>query len=68
MIWLILIGVAAGVLGGLLGVGGGVLFVPGLVIVLGLDPARGRGDIAAGDRARGGGGGAEPGPLRQRAS
>ncbi|HEY2283998.1 MAG TPA: sulfite exporter TauE/SafE family protein [Solirubrobacteraceae bacterium] len=36
MIWLILIGLAAGVLGGLLGVGGGVLFVPGLVIVLGL--------------------------------
>jgi len=36
MIWLILIGVAAGVLGGLLGVGGGVLFVPGLVIVVGL--------------------------------
>jgi uncharacterized membrane protein YfcA len=36
MIWLIVIGVAAGVLGGLLGVGGGVLFVPGLVIVVGL--------------------------------
>ena len=36
MIWLILIGVAAGVLGGMLGVGGGVLFVPGLVIVVGL--------------------------------
>lgn len=36
MIWLILIGLAAGVLGGLLGVGGGVLFVPGLVIVIGL--------------------------------
>jgi uncharacterized membrane protein YfcA len=36
MIWLILIGVAAGALGGLLGVGGGVLFVPGLVIVVGL--------------------------------
>lgn len=36
MIWLILIGVAAGMLGGLLGVGGGVLFVPGLVIVVGL--------------------------------
>ncbi|HEV3320425.1 MAG TPA: sulfite exporter TauE/SafE family protein [Solirubrobacteraceae bacterium] len=36
MIWLILIGVAAGILGGLLGVGGGVLFVPGLVIVVGL--------------------------------
>jgi uncharacterized protein len=36
VIALITIGVAAGVLGGLLGVGGGVLFVPGLVIVLGL--------------------------------
>ena len=36
MIWLILIGVAAGILGGLLGVGGGVLFVPALVIVVGL--------------------------------
>ncbi len=36
MIWLIMIGAAAGVLGGLLGVGGGVLFVPGLVIVVGL--------------------------------
>ena len=36
MIWLILIGLAAGALGGLLGVGGGVLFVPGLVIVVGL--------------------------------
>jgi uncharacterized protein len=36
MIWLVLIGVAAGALSGLLGVGGGVLFVPGLVIVVGL--------------------------------
>jgi uncharacterized protein len=36
MIWLVLIGVAAGVLSGLLGVGGGVLFVPALVIVVGL--------------------------------
>ena len=36
MIWLVLIGLAAGVLGGMLGVGGGVLFVPGLVIVAGL--------------------------------
>jgi hypothetical protein len=36
MIWLVLIGIAAGALGGLLGVGGGVLFVPGLVIVIGL--------------------------------
>lgn len=33
---LIAIGVAAGVIAGLLGVGGGVLFVPGLVIVAGL--------------------------------
>lgn len=31
------IGFAAGVTSGLLGVGGGVLFVPGLVIFLGLD-------------------------------
>jgi uncharacterized membrane protein YfcA len=36
MIGAILIGVAAGVLGGLLGLGGGVLFVPGLVIFLSL--------------------------------
>jgi uncharacterized protein len=36
VIWLVLIGLAAGVLGGMLGVGGGVLFVPGLVIVVGL--------------------------------
>jgi uncharacterized protein len=32
----IAIGVAAGVLAGLLGVGGGVLFVPGLVLLVGL--------------------------------
>jgi uncharacterized protein len=32
----ILIGLAAGVIGGLVGVGGGVLFVPGLVIFLSL--------------------------------
>jgi uncharacterized membrane protein YfcA len=32
----IAIGLAAGILAGLLGVGGGVLFVPGLVILLGL--------------------------------
>jgi uncharacterized membrane protein YfcA len=32
----IAIGLAAGVIAGLLGVGGGVLFVPGLVIFLGL--------------------------------
>jgi hypothetical protein len=33
---LILVGVAAGFVAGLLGVGGGVLFVPALVLVLGL--------------------------------
>jgi uncharacterized protein len=33
----IAIGLAGGILAGLLGVGGGVLFVPGLVILLGLD-------------------------------
>jgi uncharacterized protein len=36
MIGVVLIGLAAGVLAGLLGVGGGVLFVPGLVIFLSL--------------------------------
>lgn len=36
MIWTILIGVAAGMLAGMLGVGGGILFVPGLVILVGL--------------------------------
>jgi uncharacterized membrane protein YfcA len=33
---LILVGLLAGVIAGLLGVGGGIVFVPGLVIVLGL--------------------------------
>jgi uncharacterized protein len=36
MIVAVAIGLCAGIVGGLLGVGGGVLFVPGLVIVLGL--------------------------------
>jgi uncharacterized membrane protein YfcA len=36
MIAAIAIGLCAGIIGGLLGVGGGVLFVPGLVIALGL--------------------------------
>jgi uncharacterized protein len=36
VIWLILVGLAGGIVGGLLGVGGGILFVPGLVIVAGL--------------------------------
>jgi len=37
MIGAIAVGLAAGVVAGLLGVGGGVLFVPGLVFFLGLD-------------------------------
>jgi uncharacterized protein len=37
MIGAVAIGLAGGVLAGLLGVGGGVLFVPGLVFFLGLD-------------------------------
>lgn len=37
MIGAIAIGLAAGIVAGLLGVGGGVLFVPGLVIFLGLN-------------------------------
>jgi uncharacterized membrane protein YfcA len=36
MIAAITIGLCAGIVGGLLGVGGGVLFVPGLVLALGL--------------------------------
>jgi uncharacterized membrane protein YfcA len=36
VIGVIAIGLAAGVIAGLLGVGGGVLFVPGLVLLLGL--------------------------------
>ncbi len=37
MIGELAIGVAAGVIAGLLGIGGGVLFVPGLVLFAGLD-------------------------------
>ena len=37
MIGVVIIGLAAGIIAGLLGVGGGVLFVPGLVFFLGLD-------------------------------
>jgi uncharacterized membrane protein YfcA len=36
MIWAIPIGAVAGLLAGMLGVGGGVLFVPGLVLLVGL--------------------------------
>ncbi len=37
MIGAILLGLAGGVIAGLLGVGGGVLFIPGLVFFVGLD-------------------------------
>jgi uncharacterized membrane protein YfcA len=37
MIGALAIGLCAGIVAGLLGVGGGVLFVPGLVILIGLD-------------------------------
>ncbi len=40
---LVLVGVAAGVLAGLLGVGGGIIMVPGLVLVAGEDPDTARG-------------------------
>jgi uncharacterized protein len=36
LIYLLLIGLAAGFLGGMVGIGGGVLIVPALVLVLGL--------------------------------
>ena len=35
-IWLSVLGLSAGLLGGALGVGGGVIFVPGLVYLLGI--------------------------------
>jgi uncharacterized membrane protein YfcA len=35
VIWAVLIGVAAGVVAGMLGVGGGILFVPALTLFLG---------------------------------
>ena len=37
MIWVALIGVVAGFLAGMLGIGGGALFVPALVLLVGLD-------------------------------
>jgi uncharacterized membrane protein YfcA len=43
----IVIGLAAGVIAGLLGVGGGVLFVPGLILFLGSRPASRGGNITA---------------------
>ena len=37
MIWVGLVGALAGVLAGMLGIGGGALFVPALVLIVGLD-------------------------------
>lgn len=43
VIYLILIGLAAGVLGGMVGIGGGVLIVPALVLLLGLSQHQSQG-------------------------
>jgi len=43
VIYLILIGLAAGILGGMVGIGGGVLIVPALVLVLGLSQHQSQG-------------------------
>jgi uncharacterized membrane protein YfcA len=43
VIYLILIGLAAGVLGGMVGIGGGVLIVPALVLILGLSQHQSQG-------------------------
>jgi uncharacterized membrane protein YfcA len=40
VIWAALLGVAAGIVSGLLGVGGGILFVPALTVVLSLSQVR----------------------------
>ncbi len=46
-ILLVVIGFAAGVMAGLLGVGGGIVIVPALIISAGLDPATARGTSLA---------------------
>ena len=48
----VLIAVAGGLAGGLVGVGGGILFVPALTIFLGLTQVEARVDLAADDRHR----------------
>ena len=44
---LILIGIGAGILAGLFGVGGGVIIVPGLIFLLGMSPQRAAGTSLA---------------------
>ena len=51
VVGVIAIGFVAGLAAGLLGIGGGVLFVPALVALPRAHPARGAGDVAAGDHA-----------------
>lgn len=43
LLFLILIGIAAGFLGGMVGIGGGVLIVPALVLLLGLSQHKAQG-------------------------
>ena len=43
LLFLVLIGLAAGFLGGLVGIGGGVLIVPALVLLLGLSQHKAQG-------------------------
>ena len=62
----IALGLLAGVLAGLFGVGGGILFVPTLTLGLGLTPAPRRGDLAARDHPDRRRGHLAPAALRQR--
>ena len=47
IVWLILIGFAAGTLGSMLGLGGGFLVVPVLILLKGLDPKMASGTAVA---------------------
>ena len=57
---------AAGVLAGLFGVGGGILFVPTLTLVLGLTQLHAEATLAARDHADGRGGRRGASAIRQR--
>ena len=47
LVVLVLIGLAAGVLGGMFGVGGGLIIVPALMIILGFGPKEAQGTSVA---------------------
>lgn len=47
LIVLIGIGIAAGVLGGMIGLGGGIIMIPALIMVLGLSPKEAQGTSVA---------------------